>query len=132
MRYEFTKNLETGNLLIDSQHRDLFAAVNELMDACSQGKGREVMESKAKFLRDYVGKHFADEEKLQITTKYPNYPAHKAFHENYKRQLEDVQKKLMKEGPSIAVLGSFNQVVGILINHIRTEDSKLAQHAKNI
>ena len=39
MRYEMTKDLETGNALIDSEHRQLFKAVNDLLDACSQGKG---------------------------------------------------------------------------------------------
>lgn len=41
MRYEMTKDLETGNALIDSEHRQLFKAVNDLLDACSQGKGRK-------------------------------------------------------------------------------------------
>ena len=39
MKYTLTKDLETGNTLIDTEHRELFAAVNNLMDACSQGKG---------------------------------------------------------------------------------------------
>lgn len=132
MKYELTKDLETGNTLIDSQHRDLFKAVNDLMDSCAQGRGRDMMAAKAKFLKEYVQKHFADEENLQKMTKYPNYTAHKLFHDNYKRQLEETEKKLIREGNSIAVLSSFNQVVGVLINHIRTEDSKLAQHAKNV
>lgn len=39
MKYELTKDLETGNALIDSEHRQLFAAINNLMDACAQAKG---------------------------------------------------------------------------------------------
>ena len=42
MRYEMTKDLETGNALIDSEHRQLFKAVNDLLDACSQGNGQTV------------------------------------------------------------------------------------------
>ena len=33
MRYELTKELETGNAIIDGEHRELFNAVNSLMDA---------------------------------------------------------------------------------------------------
>ena len=33
MKYELTKDLETGNVLIDSEHRQLFAVINKLMDA---------------------------------------------------------------------------------------------------
>lgn len=40
MKYELTQDLVTGNALIDSEHRQLFAAVNSLMDACAEGKGR--------------------------------------------------------------------------------------------
>lgn len=40
MKYEVTKELETGNALIDSEHRQLFQMVNNLQDACAQGKGR--------------------------------------------------------------------------------------------
>ena len=39
MKYELTKELETGNSIIDSEHRELFAAINRLMDACSVGNG---------------------------------------------------------------------------------------------
>ena len=87
MRYEITNDLLTGNILIDSEHRQLFQAVNSLMDACSAGKGCAELESTVKFLTAYVAKHFADEENLQINSKYPGYTAHKLFHENYKKQL---------------------------------------------
>ena len=40
MRYELTQDLLTGNQLIDSEHRQLFDAINALMDACAQGAGR--------------------------------------------------------------------------------------------
>lgn len=31
-RYEFTKELETGNAIIDKEHRELIDAVNKLID----------------------------------------------------------------------------------------------------
>lgn len=40
MRYELTQDLLTGNQLIDSEHRQLFDAINALLDACAQGAGR--------------------------------------------------------------------------------------------
>ncbi len=130
MKYTVTKDLETGNALIDSEHRELFNAVNNLMDACSQGKGRDQIASTAQFLNNYVSKHFADEERLQQQSKYPAYPTHKQFHEGYKRSLAAVAAEINKDGPSIATLGKLNQTVGVLVNHIRTEDKKLAAHIK--
>ena len=44
MAYQFTKDLETGNATIDSEHRQLIQAVNDLLAACSHGKGRAELE----------------------------------------------------------------------------------------
>lgn len=130
LRYELTNDLLTGNNLIDTEHRQLFAAINELMEACSQGTGRDKIMSTAQFLTNYVNKHFGDEEQLQVSSKYPNYPAHKQFHDGYKRQLSEATQELIKEGPTVKALGDLNRIVGVLVSHIRTEDKKLARHVR--
>ena len=130
MRYELTPELMTGNALIDSEHRQLFDAINKLMDACSSGRGRDQILSTAKFLSDYVNKHFGDEERLQTSSKYPNYPAHRQFHEQYKQQLAQVNQSLVVEGPTVKALGDLNRIVGVLVAHIRVEDKKLAAHVR--
>ncbi len=130
MRYEVTQDLLTGNALIDSEHRQLFDAVNKLMDACSQGKGREQIQQTAAFLNQYVRKHFQDEENLQLQSKYPNYASHKQFHEGYRRQLAQVVEELQKNGNTVKTLGDLNQTVAVLVSHIRTEDKRLARHIK--
>ena len=53
MRYEVTKDLETGNAIIDGEHRELFRAVNTLLDACGQGQGRAALDPTIKFLLNY-------------------------------------------------------------------------------
>lgn len=131
MRYEVTTDLLTGNYLIDSEHRQLFDAVNALMDACSKGMGCSELEPTIKFLNSYVSKHFSDEEKLQISSNYPGYNAHKLFHENYKRQLSTATNALLSSGSNIAALGQVNTVIATLVSHIRTEDKKLATHIKS-
>ena len=130
MRYEVTQDLITGNALIDSEHRQLFAAVNDLMDACSQGRGRDQIQQTVRFLNDYVMKHFGDEERLQTQSKYPNYPAHKQFHDGYRRQLSQVTQELLQQGATVKALGDLNNVVAVLVSHIRTEDKRLARHVK--
>lgn len=130
MRYEVTQDLLTGNNLIDSEHRQLFAAVNDLLDACSQGKGRDQIQKTVTFLSNYVVKHFGDEEKLQTQSNYPNYPNHKQFHDGYRRQLGQVSQELLQEGPTVKALGDLNKVVAVLVSHIRTEDKRLARHIK--
>ena len=124
MRYEFTKDLETGNRIIDNEHRELLNAVNALLDACSAGKGRSQMSSTVKFLNDYVDRHFAHEEQLQKQSGYPGYEAHHAFHEKYKQTLREITAG-MSDNCSIADLAKLNGHVSLLVSHIRTEDKKL-------
>lgn len=130
MKYELTPDLETGNALIDSEHKQLFSAINNLMDACSQGQGRTVLDSTIKFLNDYVKKHFGDEEALQKKSNYPNLSPHKQFHETYKRELLNASQKISTEGPSIQNIAELNRLAGVLVSHIRREDKKLAQFLK--
>lgn len=130
MKYILTKDLETGNALIDSEHKQLFTALNNLMDACSQGKGRDQIQATLNFLTDYVRKHFADEEQLQKQTNYPGFTAHKQFHESYKVSLGQAANAISTSGATIATLSQLNQKAAVLVNHIRTEDKKLAAHVQ--
>ena len=127
MKYELTSDLMTGNKLIDSQHQQLFVAVNHLMDACAQGKGREQIQSTVQFLSHYVTKDFADEERLQTKSNYPNYTSHKQFHDGYRQQLAQTAQVLLQEGPSVKALGDLNRAVAVLVSHIRTEDKRMAR-----
>ncbi len=124
-RYELTKKLETGNAIIDGEHRELFEAVNKLLDACSKGEGRTSMEETIKFLNNYVNQHFSHEEQLQRQSNYPEMAAHRAFHEQYKKTLKEITAKISSDGPTIVVLGKLNGHISVLISHISTADKKL-------
>lgn len=131
MKYEFTQDLMTGNSLVDAQHRQLFDAVNRLMDACAAGKGRDQIRDTVNFLNDYVVRHFQDEERLQVQSRYPGYAEHQKFHTGYRRQLSQTAQELIQQGPTVKALGDLNRAVAILISHIRTEDKRMARHVQN-
>lgn len=130
MRYELTKDLETGNAMIDNEHRQLFDAVNKLLDACSKGQGRKTMKQATQFLLNYVDNHFAHEEQLQQNSNYPGITAHKLFHANYKSKLNTIISQIPATGPSIADVGNLNSHISVLINHIKIEDKKLSAFLK--
>ena len=125
-RYEITKALETGNATIDQEHRELIRAVNKLLDACNEGKGRASMNETIQFLNQYVNQHFSHEERLQKQSGYPGMPAHRIFHEKYKQTLKEITSQIAVSGPTIAELGKLNKHISVLITHITTEDKKLA------
>jgi hemerythrin len=129
MRYTWSKDLETGNALIDEQHKKLIAAINDLLDACASGGGRTKLNDTMKFLADYTAKHFGDEEKLQMQTKYPDYVNHKKLHDNFKVVVRDLGLQFQKEGPTIVLVGKVNASIGNwLLTHIKREDTKVAAH----
>lgn len=129
-RYYMTPDIETGNDLIDSEHTQIFDAVNELLDACSSGHGRDKIAHTAEFLAGYVGKHFSDEEALQRKCKYPNMEKHLKFHVKYKKDVADFVDKMKKDGATVQTLGELNALAGLLINHIRQEDKRLAAYIR--
>ena len=132
MAYTFTKDLETGNQLIDSEHRQLIDAINNLLSACATGQGRTELANTTKFLRDYTAKHFSDEEKLQLQSQYPDYANHKRYHEYLKKVVAGICQKLEKDGPTVALVGEVNSTIaGWLITHIKKEDVKVANHIKS-
>ena len=129
MAYQLTKDLETGNALIDREHRELIDAINALLDSCSKGQGRNELEKTAKFLQSYTSKHFSDEEQLQRQNNYPDYVQHKKYHEAFKKTVADIVARLSVNGPTIALVGEINTALaGWLINHIQKEDKKLAAY----
>lgn len=131
MAYTFTKDLETGNQLIDTEHRQLIDAINNLLTACSTGKGRNELANTTKFLQDYTAKHFSNEEKLQLQSQYPEYASHKRYHDEFKKVVAGICQKLEKDGPTVALVGEVNgAIAGWLINHIKREDVKVANHLK--
>ncbi len=132
MAYMWTKDLETGNAMIDTQHKELIRAINDLLQACSAGKGRAEIEKTTKFLFDYTNKHFGDEERLQMQYGCPDMVNHKRYHEEFKRTVRDLTDHLNKEGPTVALVGKVNNsIAGWLINHIKVQDVKVAAHIRS-
>ena len=130
MAFAFTPDMITGNGLIDSEHKKLFEAINAMLDACQNGKGRQELEHAVDFMAGYTKTHFAHEENLQLQSKYPDYPAHKVFHTGYLEQIDILAKNLKEKGATISILGDFNSKISILVRHIKTEDVKIANHVK--
>ena len=131
MKYELTKELETGNPIIDTEHKELFNAVNTLMDACALGKGRATVKPTLEFFLSYVDKHFAHEEQLQKQHKYPNMDSHFLFHKNYKNRLKEVSTEILAHDTTVNDLSNLNKEIAVLISHIKIEDKRVGQYIHN-
>ncbi|MDR2403247.1 MAG: hemerythrin family protein [Spirochaetaceae bacterium] len=131
MQYTWDKSLETGIEKIDTQHQQLFVAVNQLLLTCNDGKDQDALKKDLDFLTNYTIKHFFEEEQIQQKYKYPDYLNHKKYHEEFKSVVRDLSVQFIMKGPSETLINDITtKIGGWLVSHIKVEDQKLATHIK--
>ena len=131
MSYQWDNLLETGNIHIDLQHKQLVAALNDLVTACHAGTGKAELTRTIHFLLAYTEKHFQEEEALQVQYAYPDYPRHRQIHKEFTEVAVDLAKRLKEEGPSVCLLTKVHSSMGDwLVNHIKGDDFRLAAFIK--
>jgi hemerythrin len=123
----WTRELESGIPVIDTQHKRLTEFINELHDACQTGDINEtnhVMEG----LLNYTITHFEFEESLQEKAGYPYLKAHKRIHEIFMKKVAEIRSRASK-GENVApeLLALLN---GWLISHIKGEDRDYVESVK--
>jgi hemerythrin len=130
--YTWDKSLETGNQLIDEQHKQLFAALNDFLKAYNDKKSNEDLKKSLDFLNDYTIKHFYEEEQLQKKYEYPDYENHKGLHEALKKVVRDLQVQLIMKGGSAELFDDVQAKVGDwLVAHVKSQDTKIGAHLKS-
>lgn len=85
--FRWTETYSVNIATLDRQHRDLFAAINELNLALSHGHGGLAVEGVLRELLEYSCKHFATEEVLMETHNFPGLPTHRLEHEAFKLKI---------------------------------------------
>ena len=131
--YEWDTGLETGNEKIDSQHKQLIAALNNLIEAFQTGKGKEEILETMEFLAAYGIMHFSMEEELMVESDYSDYSMHKRFHDEFKVTLGDLTKQLMDEGPTENLIDIvISTIRDWLVNHIKGDDFRMATYVKTM
>lgn len=131
MRFGWTRDLETGNPQIDAEHKQLIQAINRLLQACAAGNQGEALQEALSFLLQYTKTHFSHEETLQRQYHYPDYTNHLGYHQAFIPVVEEISARLSAEGPTEQLVRELNQRLGgWLLNHIKTEDAKVAEHIR--
>lgn len=128
-RYELNDSLKTGVKMIDTHHRELIEAINDLADAIEEGKSSNAVKKILSFLEFYAEWHFDHEEKCAHKLECPmaqiNKDAHGIFldtvkkYKNNYRDNPDEQKEI-----AIQIHGDLAKW---LVNHIQGIDVKLGQ-----
>lgn len=115
---------------IDQQHIELFRQAEQLMGAINSHTDKEKFKEIIAFLKEYVVKHFHDEEEYQASIHYPDIESHKAAHRDFTNMVLEYEKKLTISGYSLSVV---KELAGILtawlIYHVADADQKIAGKA---
>ncbi|MBI5889460.1 MAG: bacteriohemerythrin [Nitrosomonadales bacterium] len=116
----WTSNLNTGIEAIDKQHRKIVDYINQLDDAISSGRKKELVAKVIDSLADYTYSHFKYEERLLEEVSYPFLKAHRNIHQIFIRRLGEYQVRF-KRGEDISEelhMMMFNWLFG----HIKHDD----------
>lgn len=133
MIYEWDDGLKIGYPEIDEQHKGLFDFMGAFFSSCGAGADREEIEKIIDYLEAYTQTHFADEERIQVENNYPGYAQHKRYHEEFKIVVRGLRADLERVGPTTELIAQIEMAVGSwLVDHIQTEDMKIANHIRDV
>jgi len=122
----WNKSYETGNPVVDGQHKNLFKMINELNAGIEEGRANYVIAETIEKLSVYITIHFNTEEDLMVKNFYPDYPIHKEAHTKLKENAAKLIKLYcLKKVDLTATISQF--LSDWLQNHIKETDVKLIE-----
>ncbi|MBI5918277.1 MAG: bacteriohemerythrin [Nitrosomonadales bacterium] len=124
---QWTKDLDTGINVIDSQHKRIVDYINEL-DAVNVTRNRGEINRVLDELVDYTVTHFAFEESLQEKAEYPFIKAHRRVHEIFTKKVVEFQNRA-KAGENVAP-EILSMLKTWLVNHIKGDDADYVESVK--
>ena len=131
MQMQWSEKLAVGVDTIDNQHKGIISRINNLLNAMSQGKGKDEVGNVLTFLADYVVKHFTAEEGLMKKYNFSGYPEQQAEPAKFLKDFSLVKREFDTEGvTSTLVLKTQRQLCDWLTNHITNKDKQIGVFIK--
>ena len=131
---EWTDRLATGISTIDSQHKELFKRINNLVTAIKQQRCKSEIDDTIRFLDDYARVHFSEEEKHMRETNYGGLDQQLQDHKRYLDALSELKQQASLprvRGGSHDLSATTNQVVvDWIVGHIMNLDMKFGEYLK--
>jgi hemerythrin len=131
---EWTEKLATGIATIDSQHKELFKRINNLVIAIKQQRCRSEIDGIITFLDDYARVHFSEEEKHMHETNYGGLEEQQRSHKEYLTALAELKEQASLpriQGSSYDLSATTNQVVvDWIVAHIMKLDRKFGEYLR--
>ena len=123
-------SLETGNTVVDNDHKVLIKHINLLGDALKAGTAKDQLATMIAFLNKYTREHFAREEQIMKDVKCPTTGQNCTAHKLLVAKLDGWVAKLNAGGASTSlVLEIYKESSEWLRSHIVGIDSPLKRCA---
>ncbi|WP_281018553.1 MULTISPECIES: GGDEF domain-containing protein [unclassified Minwuia] len=119
-------SFNTGNEIIDDQHRNLVILLNRLAYSLIQDEDIE-LDDQYRALHDYASVHFHDEEKIWMEHfgDDPWFIGHRKSHENFLVRLEDIRNRFADKSSEQEVEEIVRFLIRWLASHIIESDKKM-------
>ncbi|ABF43443.1 Hemerythrin-like, metal-binding protein [Candidatus Koribacter versatilis Ellin345] len=106
MTIRWKSSYSVGVSVMDNEHRSLFNVMHELDNALAAGSGQLVIDTVLAKVTNWAEQHFTHEEELMLENGFPGYEAHRAEHDQARRQLETYEhdRKAGKQGVPVSLL----------------------------
>jgi hemerythrin len=130
MAKQWTEDLSVGVKEIDDQHKEFIKNLNKLLDAMTQGKGREEVGNIISFLEIYIDKHFELEQEYMRRYMYPDYEKHKGLHAEFMTEVARLKREFNKGSGITMVLQTERDLIQWFFRHIKETDKALGKFLK--
>ena len=127
-RVTWSDQLSVGVSSIDDQHQKMVSLLNQLHDGMMSGRGKITLGGILQALIEYTTTHFAHEEKLLVSSAYPDCLAHQKEHADLLRQILNIRRQYETVGPSAVTIPVMSFLENWLINHITGADMRYRAH----
>ncbi|MDR1625747.1 MAG: bacteriohemerythrin [Spirochaetia bacterium] len=133
LRYVWDASFATNHAKVDEQHKQLFSALNDLLDAVRLKKPETEVKKALVFLSDYTTRHFADEEEVMRQCNFPDFARHRKVHETFKGSVRDLDLNAEKLRSAEKVAGWIQNMVGDWLTfHIKGMDLQWAAYIRGL
>jgi hemerythrin-like metal-binding protein len=122
-KLEWEDAYSVGVLEIDQQHKQMFAIINELIDAIGTDVKKERLVEIINSLVEYKKNHFATEEKYFKEFNFEGAAEHISAHKKFEEDLLKIQEEC-KDDVVMLAFELIDFIEDWLISHLMTMDQK--------
>ena len=121
--FRWSESYSVHIAVLDTQHRNLLATMNELNRALRAGEGKAVVDAVLQKLVDYSLQHFATEEALMTKHEFPGLATHCAHHQKFCKTIGEflADHRAAKPGVPVSLMLFMH---GWLKHHLITTDQQ--------